>query len=362
MYAKRLRSEKSRDMLTQYSDIQCEPSLVPILVESLLTGNPGGRYPQDVFATTLINASEETYKAILAGWESMPSKVKKYRYPSVREDTLEAPWIERLSLQSNRLLDYRRNRDQSRRKLMRREFSRALAVGPANWQPSEELQHNRTLSYLVQKNIWSQLATASEKKCCNRLTADEEGDPNKKPNYGIKLTKITCHENDESFHDEIYAVSVVVDGKGKLQAETSAVYSMNDGDDNVVYPNKWLYAMNNPESFLDSAIDLWEDDGNYENAAKAVAALGIAIAAIPGGGVTQVAGIALASIGGLIALASWLDIDDKFGVETKTWVSDEELKSGVGPYVKNYINYDTGYFDFTSYNYELQLDLLTAGT
>lgn len=360
MYAKRLRSSKSLSTPTLCANVHGEPSLVPILVEGLLTGNPEGRNPQDIFARELIEASEETYKAILVGWENLSPKVKKHRYQFDREDALDAPWVERLTFQSNRLLEYRRNVDESRRKFIQREFGRALIVGPANWQPSEELQHNKTLSYLVQKKIWSQLATANEARCSGFPRADGEADPEREPNYGLKLTKITCHEHDEVRHDEIYAVSVVVDGKGKIQAETSAKYDMNDGDDDVVYPNKWLYAMNNPAGFLDSAIELWEDDGDYEDAAKAVAAVGVAVASIPGGGVTKVAGIALASIGGLIAIAGWLDDDDKFGVETKTWGSETDLQSGIGPYVKSFVNYDTGIFDITSYNYDLQFELLTA--
>lgn len=361
MYTKE-RSDKAFGMPTLFSKPSYEPSLVPLLVEGLLTGNPKGRNPQDVFVKTLINESEETYGAILAGWEALSPREKKLRYSVTREGTTTAPWVERLVLQSNKILEFKRNEDQSRRRLIRREFERALATGPANWRPSEEIQGNKTLSYLVQKKIWNEFTSVSEAKCCDRSRADGENKSENEPNYGVKLTKITCYEHDETFHDEIYAVSVVVDGKGKIQAETSAVYDMNDGDDDVVYPNKWLYAMNNPSGFLDTAVELWEDDGDYEDAAKAVAALGVAVAAIPGGGVTKVAGIALASIGGLIALASWLDDDDKFGVETKTWGSAAELQSGVGPYVKSFVNYDTGFFDITSYNYDLQFELLTAET
>jgi hypothetical protein len=326
----------------------------------LLTGSAKGRNPQDAFRKALVDANPAVYEAIVAGWESMSDKERRRRYQISREGTIDAPWSERVALQGHRLLEYRRNADEARRRLVRREFARALAVGPANWQPSQETQQSKTLSYLVQMKIWSQLAGATEARCCGRARADDEGEPERIPNYGIKLTRIQCHEHDEFRHDEIYVVSVAVDGNGQVKAETSAKYPMNDGDDNVVYPNKWMYPMTNPKGFLDLAVDLWEDDGGYEEAAAAVAALGISIAALPAGPVTTVAGIALAAIGGLVALGGWLDDEDQFGVESKTWASSDELLSGVGPHVRSIVNYDTGIFDITSYNYDLQFELLTA--
>ena len=222
------------------------------------------------------------------------------------------------------------------------------------------MQKYRTLSYLVQKNIWNRLATADNvNDCCNPRAAADDSPP-ADPDYGIKLTKISCLENDETGHDEVYTVSVVVDGKGKIQAETSEKFSMNDGSDNVVYPNKWLYSMNNPDGYLDCAVQVWEDDGGYKEAATAIAALAVSLAAVPDVTVTKWAAIILGGIVGLTAIAGWLDDDDDFGDMTKTWTSDAQLETAVGQFSDSIINLDTGIFDFTSFHYEFQFELLSS--
>ena len=67
--------------------------------------------------------------------------------------------------------------------------------------------------------------------------------------------------------------------------------------------------------FLDLAFELRED-GGYDKTAKAIAALGVGILAVglKTGNVYVIgAGVALSVIGGLTAVAGWLDDDEHFG-------------------------------------------------
>lgn len=360
MYTNRLASRRSIDLTCNYQTLHFEPSLIPIIVEGLLKGKPDGKNPEDIFVKTLSCASEETYKAILVGWEAMSAKEKKLRYQLDKRSINKGAWVDRLESQTKSLLEYRKNVKIIQQKLIKKEFHHALSVGPANWQPSEELQKNKTLSYIVQRNIWERFTMPDKPKniCCSRADADD--DSQREPNYGIKLTKITCHENDEIGHDEIYTISVVIDNNGTPILETSKVYDLNDSDDNVVYPNKWLYPMKNPNGYLDCAVTLWEDDGGYDEAAKAAAALALGLGAIPDVTATKVAALALGVISGLLFVGGWLDSDDEYGDITKTWSSDTQLQSGVGEFIDSVINYDEGWTDFTSYHYEIQFELLSS--
>ena len=46
-----------------------EPSLVPLFVEALETGQRGGSDPEDAFATTLHESSPDLVERILDGWK-----------------------------------------------------------------------------------------------------------------------------------------------------------------------------------------------------------------------------------------------------------------------------------------------------
>jgi hypothetical protein len=126
-----------------------------------------------------------------------------------------------------------------------------------------------------------------------------------------------------------------------------------------------MYPGSDPGSFLDLAVELWEDDGGYDEAAKAIAGLGAAVAAAgaaSGNPYVIGAGVGLALIGGLIGIAGWIQDDDRYGQDELSWLSDADLAAGVGPYTVSFINRDTGWRDFSQWNYDLQIDLvLTSG-
>lgn len=339
----------------------CIPSsLIPIILDGLIMGKPDGKNPEDLFVSALIKESKETYKSILAGWDAMSKREKKLRYSIDNSLNNKGSWVDRLESQSKILIERRKSEEQQQQRLIKKEFHRALSIGPSNWKPSEELRNNNTLSYIVQRNIWGRftLTDKAQNNCCSK--AEDENEAPREPKYGIKFSKITCHEKDEIGHDEVYTISIVVDNNGTPILKTSKKYSMNDSDDDVVYPNEWVYPMKDPKGYLDFAITLWEDDGGYDEAAKAAAALALSLAAIPDITATKVASLALGLVSGLLFVGGWLDNDDEYGDITKTWNSDSQLQSGVGEFMDSIINYDTGWTDFTSYHYDIQFELLTS--
>jgi hypothetical protein len=192
---------------------------------------------------------------------------------------------------------------------------------------------------------------------------DEPGEttpppPKPPPKFGLKVSKIKCYDQREVGHDEIYLVSAAVDGNGNLITTVSGKYSIDDTEDDVVYPNSWIYPMQPTGDFLDVAVAMWEDDGGYEGAGQAVTAIGGALTKIPNPYVVA-AGAALAIIGGLIQLASFLDDDDHYGDVSRTWPTQTNLQSGVGSYILSYYEVDTGLFD-EGHDFDVTLNLLSA--
>lgn len=342
-----------------------EPSLVPLFVEALETGQRGGSDPEDVFATTLRESSPDLVDRILDGWKKTSradqTSRAKFRFQGVRdlETERDYTWDERVRIRAAEYSAYNESIARLKRRLVKAEVSRALEVGVSNWTPSDEVKANKSLLYEATRAVWGELTTSP----CELLPADGETPP--RPRYALRLSRIKCNDKDEVGHDEVYVVSVVVDGAGKLTAQTSPRYSMNDGDTDVKWPNWYMYPGSDPGGFLDLAVELWEDDGGYGDAAKAIAGLGASIAAAgaaTGNPYVIGAGVALGLIGGLVGIAGWLQSNDRYGQEELSWLSDADLAAGVGPYTVSFINRDTGWSDFSQWNYDLQIDMvLTSG-
>lgn len=335
-----------------------EPSLVPLFVEALDTGQKGGNDPQDVFKNTLMKSSPELVQRILDGWQNTPQR-KRPQAATLgkqrRQDQNDRSWHERVQSGVAEYTAYHAAIKRYRKSLIRAEMRRALEIGVQNWTPSDSVRADKTLLYEVSRAIWADLSI----DCC---AIGVDGDPPPtRPVYGVRLSRIKCRETDEVGHDEVYVITIAVDGAGSLKADTSPKYSMNDSDANVRYPNRFIYAPLDPKGFLDVAIELWEDDGGYDAAAKAIAGLAAAVAAA---GTVAVnpwvigAGAALGLIAGLVGIAGLLDHNDRYGQDGLSWVSDADLAAGVGPYMKSFVNKDDGIFDFTQWNYDVQFDLV----
>ena len=332
-----------------------------MFVEALEIGQRGGSDPADVFATTLRKSSPELVERILAGSRSASRAAKsrpETRVQGVRGiDAEAASWDERVRIRAAEYVAYHESIAQLKRRLIRAEVARALEVGVANWTASEEVLANKSLLYETTRAVWGALTAPY---VCE---SPVDGDAPPRSRYALRLSRIKCNDKDEVGHDEEYVVSIAVDGAGGLKAETSPRYSINDSDSSVKWPNRFLYAPSDPKGFLDLAVELWEDDGGYDEAAKAIAGIAAAVAAAGAAGSNPyviAAGVALGLIAGLIGIAGWLDDDDRYGQDQLTWLSDTDLAASVGPHIVSFINRDTGWSDFSQWNYDLQIDLVTT--
>lgn len=336
------------------------PSLIPLIMEGLVTGKPDGKNPEDLFVRTLVKKNRKVYETLLEGWKNMSKKEKRQKYSNYYNSSKNKSWVDRLEKQTKTLLEYQRQERRNLQKIINKEFHKTLSKGFTSWKPSNDLKKRKTLSYIVQKSIYERfgISQTSEDSCCTKSRANENSEV--PSNYGLRLKKIECKEKDEIGHDEIYLISIVVDNTGNPILKTTNKFSMNDSDKNIEYPNEYLYPLRDPKGFLDFAATIWEDDGGYKEAATAAAALAASLAAIPDITATKVAAVALGVVAGLLAVGNWLDNDDKFGTISKTWSSETQLSEEIGEFTDSIINYDTGWKDFTSYHYDFYLDLQTV--
>ncbi|WP_405933717.1 hypothetical protein [Streptomyces sp. NBC_00827] len=274
--------------------------------------------------------------------------------------TRDHSWGERVRDRAAEYSTYHESIARLKRHLIKAEVSRALEVGVPNWTPSDEIKANKSLLYEATRAVWGELTAGSR---CEQVLVDDETPA--RPRYALRLSRIKCNNKDEHGHDEVYVVSVVVDGAGNLRAETTPRYRMNDGDTDVKWPNQYMYPGTDPGGFLDLAVELWEDDGGYGAVAGAIAGLGASVAAAgaaTGNPYVIGSGVALGLIGGLVGIAGLFRHDVRYGQEEISWLSDADLAAGVGPLTRSFINRDTGWRDLTQWNYDLQIDLVrTSG-
>jgi hypothetical protein len=233
--------------------------------------------------------------------------------------------------------------------LVRREVARALTEGIGRYQPSSTLSNSPDIFLLVQQQLQRHIG----KQCCPGAPEI----PAQVARYSVKAKTIRCEMKDEmSAHDEVYLVTVAVDAANRVLVQRSSLMSMNAGGDDRALPNHYIYPPNDPDGFLDIAIELWEDDGGYEAFGEALQQIGAAIAMIPDPR-TLGAGALLQIVGGLVILAAFLDGDDRYGSGQKAWMTATQLETGVGTRSFQYYNPDNGIFDTTGWHYFVDYEL-----
>ena len=222
-----------------------------------------------------------------------------------------------------------------RKKLIKAEVTKMVVAGLGAYVPSKDP--------ILASEVFRQWMERTGGNGCRCEKPQEPPPPEQPKKFGLRTTKLKCYNQTETGHDEVYLVSIAVDGRGNVFTLLSPKWSIDDGDDDVLYPNHWIYPMQDPSGFLDVALDLWEDDGGYEDVGEALMTVGGAVSLLSLG-----AGAALSIVGGVVTLISSLDDDDQYGTTTLTWGSKVQLEAGVGTYVKSYYGEDhTGdHFDF----------------
>lgn len=327
--------------------LQPRISFVPTILNALSSANQDN--VTKAFAAKL---GPPLVKQLLDNWKRMSGQEKARRYYLSQNSAVPAGDLAtQLAVLSKSWLTARDQLIRARKKIIKVEVDRAFLEGVHRYVPSSSILKDKSLIYEILRKIYAKLNGC-------RCEEDNPSDPPVAKKFGVKVSKLKCHDQREVGNDEIYLVSAAVDGNGKLVTTTSSKYSIDDDDDDVRYPNYWVYPMQDPNGFLDVAISMWEDDGGYTQAGQAVAAIGSAVGTIPNP-YTVGAGVALQIIGGLISLASWLDDDDHYGNAYRTWPSATNLAAGVGTYTLSYYEVDTGWFD-DGHDLDVQIKLLTA--
>ena len=216
-------------------------------------------------------------KTLLENWKRVPGSERFRRYSLSREwFPPEGNFATQMASQTRLFQTAREELITSRKRIIKAEVDRALTEGIATYQPSAFVRKDALLSFEVAKKLGE--------KIFHRCVCEDPGnspEPVPVKKFGLKVTRLKCHDQREAGNDEIYLVSAVVDGKGNLVTTTSARYEIDDDDDDVVYPNYYIYPMQDPGGFLDGAVAMWEDDGGYGEAGQRVTAIGNAVSKLP---------------------------------------------------------------------------------
>lgn len=325
-------------------------SFMPVIINALSSQTPDAAAKQ--FQAQL---GARLTKQLLDNWSRLSGQEKTNRYYLSRD--WRAPsgnFATQMAVLSKSWQAAKEQLILERKKVIKAEIDRALGEGVGHYAPSPVVAKDKTLAYEVAKKLQMKLIGCR----CGQPGSSNPPPPQPYKKFGAKISKIKCYDQREAGHDEIYLVSTVVDGNGNLITTTSAKYSIDDENNDVVYPNYWIYPIQDPKGFLDVAIQMWEDDGGYGQAGQTVAAIGGALSKIPNP-YTVVAGVALTIIGEIISLSSWLDDDDHYGDAFKTWPSTSNLEGGVGSYILSYYEVDKGLFD-DGHDFDVTMNLLSA--
>ncbi|MDX2121003.1 MAG: hypothetical protein SF070_08030 [Gemmatimonadota bacterium] len=324
-------------------------SFLPTIMEAL--SRPQADPAAKAFAAAL---GAPLVKELQERWKRLPGAELNRRFYLSR--TMRPPAGDLATQLSALSRAWQASREQlmaARKRVIKTEVDRALTAGLGAYTPGPAIQADKTLAYEVWRRLYGKLVGC---RCEEAGESPPPAAPARK--YGLKVTRLKCHDQREAGHDEIYLVGTAVDGKGQLITSISPKYSIDDDDDDVLYPNYWVYPMQDPAGFLDVSLAMWEDDGGYADAAAKVSAIGKAIASLPSP-YTVAAGVAITIIGEILGLASALDEDDHYGDASRSWPTATNLEAGVGAYVLGYYEVDSGWFD-DGHDFDVTLNLLSA--
>ncbi len=140
-----------------------------------------------------------------------------------------------------------------------------------------------------------------------------------------------CNEQEDwTGDDDIYFVSVIIDGNGKVNAQQTPSWEMDTGQTRNIYWN--LYPMRDPNNYLEICVRMYEVDGSYNAIGNIVTALG-GVAAVASMG----AGAAISAIGQIIILLGGLDPDDDLGTHGFLFNGAVNLHTSVGVINRSYL-------------------------
>jgi hypothetical protein len=105
-----------------------------------------------------------------------------------------------------------------------------------------------------------------------------------------------------------------------------------------------MYPHQDPNGFLDVAMRLYEDDGNYAKVGEVMQAAGNTVVSVSGGNpYVAIAGGVLFIAGSIVSIASAVDEDDDLGTTDFTYLSAQDLETRVGVVNRDFTQDDADY-------------------
>jgi len=321
------------------SMIRPDMSLAPILMEAI--SRPG----TDPLANKIVTALGPQAPVLAGRWAALSPRLKHSRFLEGQPQ----PWLQNVGQQdlTGKLTAFAQSYDAARkqmiatrRKQISEEFDRSMSDSVLRRTPPSWFTQDKIMAAEYGRYRASQFG---ENGCrCEKPTESAAPPPNP-TRYGVVTKKLKCYDQCESGHDEVYLVSVAVDGNGRYTQSVSPIYRIDDDDNDVLYPHHWIYPLQPPNGYLDVAIQMMEDDGGYDGISSAFTTFGGVVQAIGGAIANPVvagAGLAIVIIGTLISVLGNFDTDDNYGIQIKTWGSAATVNAAPGVYLMSFTGKD----------------------
>ena len=335
-----------------YSRIRPRIGYLPTIVKEIIRNDPN-----DQLVKAISPKLGPLKQKLTDKWNAMPNSHKLRRWDMRIHDSLGGNLKEKLISLAGLNKKERERIIEERRKKIKEEYSRFMRLGFEKYVLSEDVLRDKALATEAFKFL---VAKTGANGCrCEKPEATDPPPPPKKK-HGICTQKLKCYNQCESGHDEVYLISVAVDGNGNSINKVSPKYSIDDDSDDVCYPHFWIYPTQDTNGFLDIAIQMMEDDGGYQDTANSISTIGSTVSAVGtaiGNPIVFGAGAALVIIGEITSIICDLDDDDDYGTLYRTWPSRAYLEAGVGAYIWNYSGEDWAGDNF---DFDLTVQLFQA--
>ena len=112
-----------------------------------------------------------------------------------------------------------------RKKLIKAEVTKMVVAGLGAYVPSKDP--------ILASEVFRQWMERTGGNGCRCEKPQEPPPPEQPKKFGLRTTKLKCYNQTETGHDEVYLVSIAVDGRGNVFTLLSPKWSIDDGDDDV---------------------------------------------------------------------------------------------------------------------------------
>lgn len=300
--------------------------------------------PNDPGLKKFLRDSKADANKMLSMYEALPSRTKIVRYSrNYRQfEAYNKTFKELLEKTSKEYREKMRLEDLRKKEAVRKklfEFKQKSPQEILKTVPKDAYELIAMQKYM--RLYWKKLAPCCETTAGAESTEGVDGKPPITPKkYAFRINRMKCNEQEDwTGDDDIYFVTIAVDGNGKVLAQQSPPWEMDTDQSRFIYYN--VYPMQSPNDFLDISVRMYEVNGSYESIGNTLIAVGAAAS-----GLNVVAGAALGILGAVVNLLGDLDDDDDLGTHNFTFNGAANLRTSVGTKPKSYLG-DGADYDVT---------------